>query len=41
MLRLDSYYNSPVAENNVMGIMMAWVDVGAFKAPGHAAGNRR
>jgi hypothetical protein len=37
MLRLNSYYNSPKAENNVMGIMMAWVDVGAFKAPRHAA----
>jgi hypothetical protein len=36
-LRLNSYYNSPTAENNVMGIMMAWVDVGAFKAPRHAA----
>jgi hypothetical protein len=42
MLRLDSYYNSPVAENDVMGIMAAWVDVGAFKAPQHAAeGNMR
>jgi hypothetical protein len=37
MLQLDSYYNSPAAENNVMGIMAAWVDVGAFKAPHHAA----
>jgi hypothetical protein len=33
MLRLDSYYNSPIAENNVMGIMMAYVAVGQFKAP--------
>jgi hypothetical protein len=37
MLRLNSYYDSPKAENNVMGIMMAWVDVGAFKPPSHAA----
>jgi hypothetical protein len=35
MLRLNSYYNSPAANNDVMGIMAAWVDVGAFKAPGH------
>jgi hypothetical protein len=41
-LRLDSYYNSPKAENSVMGIMMAYVDVGAFKAPHHAGqGNMR
>ena len=33
MLRLNSYYNSPIAENNVMGIMMAYVDVGSFKSP--------
>jgi hypothetical protein len=38
MLRLNSYYNSPKAENSVMGIMAAWVAVGAFKAPDHAAG---
>jgi hypothetical protein len=37
MLRLNSYYDSPKAENNVMGIMMAWVDVGAFKPPSHGA----
>jgi hypothetical protein len=41
-LRLNSYYNSPVAENSVMGIMMAYVDVGAFKTPRHATeGNMR
>lgn len=40
-LRLDSYYNSPVAENGVMGIMIAYVDVGAFTAPRSARGNGR
>jgi hypothetical protein len=40
-LRLDSYYNARTAENNVMGIMMAYVDVGAFKAPRASAGNVR
>lgn len=40
-LRLDSYYNSPSAEKNVMGIMIAYVDVGAFKAPHAARGNGR
>jgi hypothetical protein len=37
-LRLDSYYNSPVAENNVMGIMAAWVAVGSFKPAHHGVG---
>jgi hypothetical protein len=37
-LRLDSYYNSPVAENGVMGIMMAYVAVGQFTPP-HASGS--
>jgi hypothetical protein len=36
-LRLDSYYNSPMAESSVMGIMMAYVDVGAFNAPHQVA----
>ena len=40
-LRLDSYYSSPVAENNVMGIMMAYVDAGAFKAPHASSGSGR
>jgi hypothetical protein len=40
-LRLNSYYNSPIAENNVMGIMMAYVDVGAFKAPQALGGSAR
>ena len=40
MLRLDSYYKSPIAENNVMGIMVAYVDVGAHKSPAAARGKR-
>jgi hypothetical protein len=40
-LRLDSYYNSPIAEKGVMGIMIAYVDVGAFKAPHAQRGNGR
>jgi len=39
-LRLDSYYNSPISENNVMGIMLAYVAVGQFKSPRAAGGKR-
>jgi hypothetical protein len=40
MLRLDSYYNSPIKENNVMGIMLAYVAVGQFKSPPATGGVR-
>jgi hypothetical protein len=40
-LRLDSFYDSPVAENDVMGIMIAYVDPGDQQSPTSVRGNSK